>query len=325
MVPKVSIVVPVYNTERYLSKCLDSLIGQTLSDIEIICINDCSTDDSLDVLKSYASGDDRIKIVDFKENEGVSVARNTGIEIAKGEYLGFVDSDDFVEPGFYEKLYCKAIETKADVIKGNVYDYHENGKVELTDFYDINEKIRSNKVNFLYGFTSAIYKTDLIKKYGVHFPEGITHFEDPYFSFSVTLNFGKIETVDDAQYFYVKHKGSTCANSKTLLQTKAFVKSVCLILDLLNSREILKKDYYIYVVFLMQQIVPWCSDLALSDEANMEAVRGFEYILNNTKFSKDELIVAYFLDLKQNKKNVLKRNKAQILEQLRAKMLGNKI
>ena len=81
---------------------------QTLSDIEIICVNDCSTDNSFEILKEYASKDDRIKLIDFKENKGAAVARNTGIDEAKGEYIGFVDSDDFIDLDFYEKLYKEA-------------------------------------------------------------------------------------------------------------------------------------------------------------------------------------------------------------------------
>ena len=90
--PKVSVIIPVYNTENYLRKCLDSVINQTLDDIEIICINDCSTDNSLNILKEYASKDERIKIIEFKENKGASVARNTGIAESNGEYIGFLIS-----------------------------------------------------------------------------------------------------------------------------------------------------------------------------------------------------------------------------------------
>ena len=105
--PKISVIIPVYNVEKYLPKCLDSLINQTLSDIEIICINDCSTDNSLEILEEYASKDERIKIIDLKENQGAAAARNKGLEIAKGEYLGFVDPDDYVDLNFYEELYKK--------------------------------------------------------------------------------------------------------------------------------------------------------------------------------------------------------------------------
>ena len=323
--PKVSVIVPVYNTEKYLPKCLDSLTGQTLSDIEIICINDCSPDNSLAVLQEYAKKDNRIKIIDFKENKGVSIARNTGIDTATGEYIGFIDSDDFIDLDFYEKLYNNAIETGADVVKGNVYNYDtKTSLIELTNFYNINDKIRENPVNFLYGFTSAIYKTNFIKKHKICFPENITHFEDPYFSISVTLYKPKIDFIDDSKYYYVKHSESACANSKTLQQTKSFIKSVRLILDKINGYDISEKEYNVYVLFLIQQVMPWCSDLKLPDDANIEAIKGFVYIIDNLKHSKHIVIREYFMGLKQENKKVLKQNKDTLVQQLRAKIKRNK-
>ena len=317
---KVSVVVPVYNTEKYLPKCLDSLLGQTLADIEVICINDASTDGSLDVLKKYAKNDDRIKVIDFTENKGVSVARNVGIDQAMGEYIGFVDSDDFVDLDFYEKLYNKVLETDADVVKGNIYDCDENGNnPTLTSFYDINNKIRKNPAYFLYGFTSAIYKTSFIKENKIHFPEDVTHFEDPYFSIGVTLCNPKIDFVDNIKYHYIKHNKSACANCKTLKQTEAFSKSIRLILNLINSKDISKESYNIYVLFLMQQIIPWCNDLALPDEANAEACKSLEYILANIKSDRFELLYLYFI---QEKKNAIKREKENLFKQLRAKITG---
>lgn len=96
---KVSIIVPVYNVEKYLKRCLDSLVNQTLKDIEIICVNDGSTDGSLAILDEYVRNDDRIVVIN-QENSGQSVARNRGIDVAKGEYIGFVDSDDWVSEDY---------------------------------------------------------------------------------------------------------------------------------------------------------------------------------------------------------------------------------
>lgn len=121
--PKVSVIIPVYNTEKFLRKCLDSVCNQTLQDIEIICINDCSTDGSLEILREYAGKDNRIKLIELLENCGAAKARNIGIDIAEGEYLGFVDSDDFIDLDFYKKLYGKAKETDADAVKGKLYLY----------------------------------------------------------------------------------------------------------------------------------------------------------------------------------------------------------
>ena len=201
--PKVSVIIPVYNTEKYLRKCLDSVCNQTLSDIEIICINDRSLDSSFEILKEFAQQDDRIKLIDFNENKGAAAARNAGLDAAQGEFVGFVDSDDFVDADFYEKLYTKAKETGADTAKGNVYNYNpQTQETYLSEFYNMNDKIRENKAYFHYGFTSAIYSRQLLAQNNIKFPEGIVYFEDPYFSVQVLLNLKNIVIVDDAKYFY---------------------------------------------------------------------------------------------------------------------------
>ena len=101
---KVSIIIPVYNSEKFLQKCLDSIVNQTLQEIEIICINDGSQDNSRKILQDYKDKDSRITIID-QENGGLSAACNSGLKIVKGEYIGFVDSDDWVSVDFFEKLY----------------------------------------------------------------------------------------------------------------------------------------------------------------------------------------------------------------------------
>lgn len=94
---KVSVIIPIYNVGLYIRKCLDSIVNQTLKNIEIICINDGSTDNSIGIVEEYAKLDNRIKVIDFKENKGVSIARNTGINQANGEYISFIDPDDFID------------------------------------------------------------------------------------------------------------------------------------------------------------------------------------------------------------------------------------
>ena len=104
-IPKISVIVPVYNVEKYLSECLDSIINQTLKDIEVICVNDGSTDSSLSILQDYASKDDRIKIID-KKNEGLGYTRKVGLDNAIGDYILFCDSDDkYISDDVFEKLY----------------------------------------------------------------------------------------------------------------------------------------------------------------------------------------------------------------------------
>ena len=123
--PKVSIIVPTYNVENYLRECMDSIVGQTLKDIEIICINDGSTDKSLEILKNYAAKDPRIIIVD-KKNEGYGVGMNIGLERASGEYIGIVEPDDFVPANMYEDLYNAAKKNDLDFVKADFYRFTGN-------------------------------------------------------------------------------------------------------------------------------------------------------------------------------------------------------
>lgn len=128
---KVSIIMPVYNVSRYLRNCLDSIVAQTMEDIELIVVNDGSTDDSLSILKEYEVQYPEWMHVYTTENRGVSHARNYGIERASGEYLLFVDSDDFVEPEICEKLYEKAAQDNNDVVICRYNDVYENADSDM--------------------------------------------------------------------------------------------------------------------------------------------------------------------------------------------------
>jgi len=200
--PKVSIIIPVYNTEKYLRKCLDSVLNQTLSDLEIICIDDCSTDGSLTVLKEYAALDSRIKIIEFKENKGVSAARNTGIEAATGEYIGFVDPDDYIDFDFYEKLYNKANECKADIIKANLIK-HKNGECEISGVNNSIKKSQS-KMGFYSNFFSGIYKTSFVKENVLSFNINYTNGEDTLFLQKAIIAADSFNMINDTFYHYVR-------------------------------------------------------------------------------------------------------------------------
>lgn len=142
--PKVSIIVPVYNVEEYLVKCLDSLVNQTLKEIEIICINDGSTDNSLEILNTYAQKDSRITIID-KKNEGVSAARNTGLNISKGEYIMFVDSDDYLElPNVFFKE--EDVVEKIKYYVENNFELEPDNKEKYNKFFYTKENIRRKLV-----------------------------------------------------------------------------------------------------------------------------------------------------------------------------------
>lgn len=133
MEPKVSVIVPVYNVEKYLRQCLDSIINQTLDDIEIICVDDGSTDGSLSILREYTNKDSRIYILQ-QQNLRAGIARNNGLKIAKGKYLSFLDSDDFFELDMLEKMYNKAEEDKSDIVICSWNSYDEKRQKIARDF-----------------------------------------------------------------------------------------------------------------------------------------------------------------------------------------------
>ena len=128
---EVSVVINMYNSEKYLRKCIDSVLAQTFTDFELILVNDGSKDHSLDICKEYAEKDKRIRIVD-KENGGLADARNAGLDAAKGKYLEFIDADDWIEPDLLEKCVTKLHETDADIVIFDIYQYFvATGKKEV--------------------------------------------------------------------------------------------------------------------------------------------------------------------------------------------------
>jgi len=184
--PLLSIVVPVYNMEKYLVKCLDSLINQTLKNIEIICVNDGSTDSSLEMLREYEHKDSRIKIID-KKNGGLSSARNAGMEVAQAEFIGFMDSDDWVEPETYKIAYNKIQDVDIVIFGTNVvgdymmdkrdadneyYRVKYSGRLELTDAMRLNNDVAT---------WNKLYRKSIIERNGLKFPVGMLYEDYPFF------------------------------------------------------------------------------------------------------------------------------------------------
>lgn len=191
---KVSVLVPIYNVEEFLPECLDSLVGQTLKDIEIICINDGSTDGSLGIIKDYAKKDKRIVIID-KKNSGYGDSMNQGLKKATGEYVGIVESDDFIDKDAFEKLYAIAKKEDVEVVKANFYEYYgDKGKdTGVSDMFLPNEvgKVIDPREhhNLFYQppcIWSAIYKNKFLKDNKIDFlPTPGAAYQDAGFSFKV--------------------------------------------------------------------------------------------------------------------------------------------
>ena len=228
MMPKISIIIPCYNVEKYLDKCMESILSQTLSDIEIICINDGSTDNSLDLLNKYASSDNRFTIIN-KKNEGVGIARNAGLKLAQGEYIYFVDPDDWLQnSGVLSKIYEKARSENLDILIFGGYSCRvTNGKEHITKGgYSLRylPKKYLNKVfsykdvkEDIFKFPSTtwtkLYKHEFLKKNNTQFqtiPVGQDQL--PFFHAMITTE--RIAVLDECLYCYRKNRPNSAMTEK---------------------------------------------------------------------------------------------------------------
>ena len=210
---KVSIIVPVYNVAPYLEKCLDSLINQTLKDIEILAVNDGATDDSPAILNKYANLDPRVRVLN-KPNGGLSDARNYAFPYISGEYVGFVDSDDYVDHEMYEVMYKKAVETDSEIVECNLHHTFDN--YEDTE---IGAKETDPKELLMNGRSvvwNKIYKTSWLLDTKVEFPKGLIY-EDVCFYSKLMPFLHKISYVDEPFVHYVQR--STSINNYQTLKT----------------------------------------------------------------------------------------------------------
>lgn len=211
---KVSIILPVYNVEKFLKKCLESLVNQTLREIEIIAVNDCSTDNSLKILKEYQNQyGDKFQIINSKVNVKQGGARNLGIKAARGEFIGFVDPDDFVSLDMFEKMYHSATENNAEIV---TCDYYEvTGETKIYKSNDLPEGIldKENKKKALqrkYGWElwQQLYKRELFIDNSIEFSENL-YVTDLEIGALIIMYANKIVKIKEALYFYVKHDSAT--------------------------------------------------------------------------------------------------------------------
>ena len=207
---KVSIIVPVYNVEKYLDKCLKSLVNQTLKDIEIIVVNDGTKDNSQKIIDKYVNKYPKLVKSYIKENGGLSSARNYGLKYAKGKYIAFVDSDDYVETNMYQKLYDKAVEKDFDMVVCNLKYIYETKEVNA--YSNINkdiltkEEIKKSMINIYPSAWNKLFNKRLFKN-KVLFKEKVW-FEDVEFLYRLYPYINSIGTVEDYLYNYVQRKGA---------------------------------------------------------------------------------------------------------------------
>ncbi len=221
----ISIIVPVYNVEKFLQMCIDSLLCQTMKNIEYIFINDASTDHSLGILERNAKTNKQIKVIDSKKNLCQGGARNLGIAAACGEYIGFVDSDDLVMPDMYAQLYKKAQETGADAvfiqyaaigensgldaIGGGIPLIQWNKKLLALDGKILDDKGRMDLIAYpVGGICCGLWKKSMVEESGITFPEHLKY-EDNYWSSLIKCFLKKVAFLPEIKYYYRQNSVST--------------------------------------------------------------------------------------------------------------------
>ena len=304
---QVSIIIPIYNVEKYLTKCINSVINQTHKNIEIICVNDGSTDNSLEILKDLSQKDSRIKVIN-KKNGGLSSARNEGLKYVTGKYVYFLDSDDWIEPDTISLLLCKMLSNDVDCVIHNVKTISETDNfkakaIECQNWFD-----SKNKPDGIYNLIleinkdipsvawNKLYKMEIINKYDCKFPEGLMQ-EDEAFVWIYMIHCKRYYYLNNQLYNYLIRSNSIMDNINNTIH----------ILDILYIQQIIyevilkHKKINIYKNALTNNYVNTANELyqRLPQKYKKEALKIIKaYIIN---FNNSPKIIKLFINLKYKK------------------------
>ena len=284
---KVSVIIPVYNVEKYLEKCISSVLKQNMVDLEIIICNDASTDDSAKIIEKYIKIDNRIKLITHKENQGLSISRNDGIEIASGEYIFFLDSDDYIMENVLTILYHKIKSANADVL---YFGYEEHSVNSQNDIKRYSHKSIYPKVEDGHDFFcraikegnacvtswSAIYRNQFLKENNINFKPHIIH-EDNLFYYEVLMKAKCVTSVDDACYNYIRRDNSLSLSQKIYHEKIWSLCSIIADINYLNKNNMQECKYCTneYVSVLNRQLI-----------SNYKKIKYFNW--NKVPFTEDE-------------------------------------
>lgn len=248
---KVSVIVPVYNAELYLRECMDSLVCQTLKELEIICVNDGSADHSLDILQEYARRDTRIRVIS-KENSGYGHTMNVGIDAAKGRYIGFVEADDYVRLDMYERLYRIAGKLDLDLIKANFSQFWGNGSHRRTEYCRLSAKRRyygkviepvkqPEAFRFRMNTWAGIYKREFLDRGRIrHHETPGASFQDLGFWFQTFCLAKRVYFYEESFYRY--RRDNECSSVRSRNKVYAVCREYEFMRDFLERRPELKKS-----------------------------------------------------------------------------------
>ena len=219
MNPKVSIIIPVYNTAELLPRCLESMVAQSLREVEVICVDDGSTDRSAEVLDKWAKRDPRIRVI-RQSNGRQGKARNAAMAVARGEYIGMVDSDDYIPADYFERLYTTAVRHSADIaVCGIIKEKRTHNRVvaaytceEVAESAE--QKMRVCNCPPDFHPVNKLYRREMLERVGLRFAEGV-QFEDVMFVTRALCESGRLVTVPEVAYRYVLNPTSTVKSRQT--------------------------------------------------------------------------------------------------------------
>lgn len=282
----ISIIIPIYNTEKYLRECLDSVTNQSYKNLDIILINDGSTDRSKEICEEYVNKDKRIRLINQK-NMGAAMAKNTGLDLIRGDLFSIIDSDDILHPNNLEMLYKNMINTDADIIEGNFTTTLDkfNNELNIKNSIDkknikvfntekaLEELIISRK--FHQTPWNKLYKTELLKN--IRFPDG-KYIDDEYWTYKLFLNAKQVSSLDLITYYYRQHESSTMGKSYSVRRLDA--------VDALYERYLIIKERFSNLEYLALQSFLLC------------CIYNFQKLcmnpnLDKNKFYREELMIKF--------------------------------
>lgn len=261
--PKVTVIVPFYKVQKYFERCLNSIVSQTIKELEIILIDDCGGDRSIEIAQEFAQRDSRIKIIQNEKNKGQGYSRNVGTRLAKGEYVAFVDSDDWLEPEMYELLYKKAVQTDADIVKcgfrfvwkdsTSIYDIKYIFPDEEKTYKAVDNplKILGEQITAVW---SGFYKKEFLLKYNFNFDE-INKFEDLLFCWQTMIKANRIAVVGKVLCNYNKTNSTSDTNISKFV-VKYIAKDLELLGGEIKENKALHSSYILHVYNNLLWVLP---------------------------------------------------------------------
>ncbi len=229
--PEISVIVPVYNAEKFLPQCLDSILASSFKDIEVILVDDCGADDSKAICKEYTKKDKRVKLISNPHNMGVSAARNKGLSAAKGKYVSFVDSDDCIDATMYEKMHTAMVRENVDMVGCNAWSVESDGSKKIIRYLGVDKNVKTsfaelgNKIyKSAFHLWRLLIKRDMLQN--IRFPEGISFAEDAAYLLQLYPTLQDIYFLAEPLYFYNQRIDSASAKRSAKHYSTLKIKDV---------------------------------------------------------------------------------------------------